>query len=93
MFCEHCGKQIPDGSRFCESCGAPVAARSGGQTPAYTQPTRPVQARPAQNAAAQPTKRKVRLGPILLVLAVVLLVKKTGWRITLPKRRKRDDVS
>lgn len=30
---------------------------------------------------------------ILLVLAVVLLVKKTGWRITLPKRRKRDDVS
>ena len=71
MFCEHCGKQIPDGSRFCESCGAPVAARSGGQTPAYTQPTRPVQARPAQNAAAQPAKRKVRLGPILLVLALV----------------------
>ncbi len=25
MFCEECGKQIPDDARFCENCGAPVS--------------------------------------------------------------------
>ena len=29
MFCSSCGKQIPDGSRFCEYCGNPV----GGNVP------------------------------------------------------------
>ena len=24
MFCEHCGVQIPNDSRFCEHCGKPV---------------------------------------------------------------------
>ena len=27
MFCENCGHQIPDGARFCDSCGAPVGGR------------------------------------------------------------------
>ncbi|MGN0287915.1 MAG: lectin-like protein [Atopobiaceae bacterium] len=26
MYCTHCGAQIPDGSKFCTSCGAPVDA-------------------------------------------------------------------
>ena len=26
MFCEKCGAQIPDGSKFCTACGAPLAA-------------------------------------------------------------------
>jgi uncharacterized membrane protein YvbJ len=25
-FCTHCGAQIPDGAKFCTSCGTPVAA-------------------------------------------------------------------
>lgn len=28
MFCEKCGKEIPDGSVFCEFCGTPVEAVS-----------------------------------------------------------------
>ena len=24
MFCEECGKKLPEGARFCENCGAPV---------------------------------------------------------------------
>ncbi len=24
MFCKYCGKQIPDGAKFCPSCGRPV---------------------------------------------------------------------
>ena len=26
MFCQQCGNEIPEGSRFCTSCGAPVSA-------------------------------------------------------------------
>ena len=24
MFCEQCGKKLPDGARFCPNCGTPV---------------------------------------------------------------------
>ncbi len=49
MFCHNCGKQIPDGSRFCHYCGAPQAA--AGSAP---QPERPVQQRPVQQRPAWP---------------------------------------
>ena len=26
MFCTNCGAQVPDGSKFCTSCGSPIAA-------------------------------------------------------------------
>lgn len=28
MFCEKCGSQIPDGTKFCNKCGAPVGTRA-----------------------------------------------------------------
>ena len=32
MFCTNCGREIPDGSRFCTDCGTPVGqAPAGGQ--------------------------------------------------------------
>ncbi len=31
MFCINCGKEIPDGSKFCPHCGAQMPAASGGQ--------------------------------------------------------------
>lgn len=33
MFCIHCGKQIPEGSRFCIHCGTPVGAAPSSQQP------------------------------------------------------------
>jgi hypothetical protein len=42
-FCTRCGAQIPDGAKFCTSCGAPVAAPAANPTP------RPA-SRPAQTA-------------------------------------------
>jgi hypothetical protein len=40
MYCQNCGKQLPDGSRYCNECGTPVAP------PAFRSPQGP-QANPA----------------------------------------------
>ena len=34
MFCEKCGKELEDGVKFCEHCGAPVAEDAGKIMPA-----------------------------------------------------------
>lgn len=47
MFCKHCGKKLPDNSRFCSGCGANL---SGEATHAITQP---------QINPPKPEKRKV----------------------------------
>ena len=38
MFCKNCGKEIPDGVKFCTNCGATVdgAQTDGGQQTTYT---------------------------------------------------------
>ncbi len=33
MFCENCGQQVPEGSGFCPSCGAPVQMSPAVQSP------------------------------------------------------------
>ena len=38
MFCNQCGHQNPEGSRFCGSCGAALA-RGGGERPVETTST------------------------------------------------------
>jgi hypothetical protein len=43
MFCANCGKQNPDDTRFCESCGAPTA---GDAQQAPVAPPPPVYAAP-----------------------------------------------
>ncbi len=67
MFCENCGKNLPEGAKFCDGCGAktepaqaayaaaePAPARPVPPPPAYTPP--PAQtAPPYQQAYAPPT--------------------------------------
>lgn len=54
MFCPHCGKIVPDGSRFCDGCGAaiggapvvggaPVPVETPVETPAATPAATPKQ--------------------------------------------------
>lgn len=45
MFCENCGKNLPDGVRFCDGCGAKTAP---------SQPVRPEAEQPAMNAVPPP---------------------------------------
>jgi hypothetical protein len=47
MYCRNCGKQLPDGSRFCGECGTPMEA------PAGPAPEAPAAVAPA--AAPSPT--------------------------------------
>ena len=54
MFCEQCGKEIPDNSKFCDGCGAPVRA-SGGPAPQYGQQNYSGQQPHSQPSYGQPS--------------------------------------
>lgn len=41
MFCEKCGANLPDGTRFCDSCGAPQSVNAAA-APVYTGVREPV---------------------------------------------------
>lgn len=57
MFCTQCGNQLPDDSRFCPRCGAPVGAPTSAvnQAVSATPQTPPAPAAPAAAPAASPT--------------------------------------
>ena len=55
MFCPHCGKQIPDGSKFCTACGAVLTdeVRAAVQQPQQSDPQPYAQQPNAQQGYAQ----------------------------------------
>ena len=83
MFCSNCGKEIPDGSRFCEYCGtacgapqqsepvknesAPAQAPAYQAAPAYTAPVEG-----ASQPAGEKPKKKGKGGKIAIIIAAVL---------------------
>ena len=74
MFCPNCGTQVPDGSAFCQNCGANLAAaQQPVQQPQYQQTQQPQQQYPYAPQQAQP-KEKSKL-PLIVgtVVAAVLL--------------------
>ncbi len=64
MFCENCGKEIPEDAKFCPECGAVVpmdlTGRSGEALPALQNVSVEVNAEPVQETAAaeKPKRRK-----------------------------------
>lgn len=65
MFCPNCGKQVPDGAKFCTECGSPLTAMPAGEQPQpqqlqqQPQPQQPPQFRPPQPMPAPAAKRNV----------------------------------
>lgn len=53
MFCRNCGAQIPDDSRFCPTCGTPIAAAPAPQGFAQPQMSQPVYQQPMQQPVYQ----------------------------------------
>lgn len=68
MYCRNCGKNIPDGSKFCEGCGAPVA-QAAPQQPQY-QPQ--YQAQPQYQKPV--TKKKFPVLPIVIAAVAVVVL-------------------
>ncbi len=48
MFCKNCGKQQPDGSKFCTGCGASLEQKAGHEQPIQQQYQQPIQQQPIQ---------------------------------------------
>ncbi|MBO5323171.1 MAG: zinc ribbon domain-containing protein [Oscillospiraceae bacterium] len=67
MFCVNCGKQIADGSAFCDQCGAPQAAPAPAAQPV------PQSAAPA-SPVAKLTKKFPIPNLVALIAALVLLL-------------------
>ena len=66
MFCRNCGAQIPDDSRFCPTCGTPMAAAPSPQGYAQPQVSQPVYQQPAyqQPVYQQPMQQPVYQQPV-----------------------------
>lgn len=63
MFCPNCGKQNPDGSKFCQFCGASLEARPQ-QPPQYPAP-------PYAGAAPQPNHPAEKKNVAALILGII----------------------
>lgn len=81
MFCPSCGTRIPDGSRFCRSCGANLSGRRA-TTPAAQMPVQAPAFRSPIPARHAPTARGHVIAGIAAAVAVALIVAvelNTGW--------------
>lgn len=73
MYCNHCGAQQPDGSKFCSCCGGKLAwEQSAAQPESKSQPAQKIQQEP------KPKKKKGKLpawGILVIALAAFLIGK------------------
>jgi hypothetical protein len=65
MFCEKCGKQLPEGSAFCDGCGAPVNAAQVKTTPTTV---------PVEAAASTKVKKSLGSKALIGIVAVVIIL-------------------
>ena len=54
MFCTNCGKQLPDGARFCHECGTAQAVQQPAQQPIQQPTQQPVYQPPVQQPVVRP---------------------------------------
>jgi hypothetical protein len=75
MFCQHCGFESPDGSKYCNDCGKQMGVMTHDETASYVSPI------PNQKNKNRSTKRKFIYGSIssfCLIIIVVIMVTSLG---------------
>ena len=73
MFCPNCGVQLPDGSKFCGSCGAQIVAADQVQPAAQAQPEPAAQPH-CQSAPATPQVASMQKSTAQRFVAIVVVV-------------------
>ncbi|WP_455137241.1 zinc ribbon domain-containing protein [Thermophilibacter sp.] len=89
MFCPNCGAQVPDGSKFCTSCGSTLGAAAPAPAPAPAPTPAPAPAPSDQQLAVVEEKPRGGRGKTvaIVVLAVLLLaaVAFIVWQFVIPQ--------
>lgn len=70
MFCPKCGAKVPDGARFCGSCGQPIAHQTESREP--EQVTQTPTTSQVQTASAGTPVRRMPVGRRRTVIAVIV---------------------
>ena len=70
--CSHCGRQLVPGSKFCETCGTPVAPTAGAAVPAPSTAAVPVASVQAPAASTTPQYSSRRLFVAAGVVGMIL---------------------
>ena len=71
MFCQNCGKQIEEGTRFCPSCGSQIGSSTG--TPPQSVSVQQKNISTSEQKNALKKKRKLLL-PIIIAAAGIMMV-------------------
>ncbi len=69
MFCNHCGTNVPEGSAFCQNCGAPVASVPAQSDPYRVTPKVDPYAKPVDQREREASKSVLTFGIIALAFS------------------------
>jgi hypothetical protein len=84
LFCGSCGKVVSEGAKFCDSCGAPVAAPIGQSVPAPS--TAAAAPAPAAIDYPAPSAEHSSKAPLIILAVFVLVMAVLGYEMLQFKR-------
>ena len=71
MYCNHCGAELPDGSKFCQDCGTVTKAAAAEQIAKKKVETPPPAPTPSPSDTKKSSKKKVN--PLLIAIIIVVI--------------------
>ncbi len=74
MKCSNCGKDLVDGTMFCDGCGAKVNAQPAAQPPVQPMGPQPVGQQPYYGGYQQPPKKGSGAVIAIIIMAVIILI-------------------
>ncbi len=71
MYCNHCGAELPDGSKFCQDCGTVTKAAAAEQKAKKKAETPPPTPAPSSSNTKKSSKKTVN--PLLIAIIIVVV--------------------